>query len=420
MSGITPLGQNWKTVREQLLAGRSGVRFMSDWSEIDRLRTRVGAPVPDFQVPEHYPRKKLRSMGRLARMAARASELALLDAGLLESPLLTDGSMGLAYGSAYGSAPAIETFAGKVYENKTTRGLSGREYFQWMGHTAPANLMQFFEIRGRTIPTSSACTSGSQGIGYGYETIASGKQKLMLTGGAEELSATIAVVFDCLLAASTANDAPGSTPRPFDAKRDGIVIGEGAATLVLERLEHAVARGVRIHATIEGFGTNSDGQHMTNPDPASMERVMRLALEDAGIDPKVVGYISAHATGTDVGDVAESIATHAVFGENVPISSLKGHLGHTLGACGSIEAWLAIEMMREGWFAPTLNLDVLDPRCAKLDYIMGEPREIETEWIMSNNFAFGGVNTSLIFRRWPSSGREAGNGKDGPSCPTSN
>ena len=225
-------------------------------------------------------------------------------------------------------------------------------------------------------------------------------QTIMLAGGGEELCPTEAVVFDTLFATSTTNDTPEQTPRPFDKQRDGLVIGEGACTLILEELEHAQARGATIYAELVGFGTNSDGQHVTQPNAETMEVAIRLALKDAKLSPQDIGYISAHGTATDRGDIAETTATHAVFGANTPISSLKSYTGHTLGACGSLEAWTSIQMMNEGWFAPTLNLNEVDPECGELDYIKGDIRQLETQYVMSNNFAFGGINTSLIFKRW--------------------
>jgi 3-oxoacyl-[acyl-carrier-protein] synthase II len=196
------------------------------------------------------------------------------------------------------------------------------------------------------------------------------------------------------------NDKPELTPRPFDANRDGLVLGEGAGTLVLEELEFAKARGAKILAELVGFGTNSDGTHVTNPNSATMAQAMRLALEDAKLPPEAIGYVNAHGTATAQGDVAESNATSQVFGERMPFSSLKSYMGHTLGACGALEAWMTIEMQREKWFAPTLNLETIDPKCGALDYIKGDGRVLDTEFVMSNNFAFGGINTSLIFRRW--------------------
>jgi 3-oxoacyl-[acyl-carrier-protein] synthase II len=269
-----------------------------------------------------------------------------------------------------------------------------------MGHTAPVNLGVFLGVTGRILTTSSACTSGSQGIGYAFETIRSGHQVAMIAGGAEELCVTEAAVFDTLFATSVRNDAAETTPRPFDAERDGLVLGEGAGTLILEELEHARARGATIYAEVVGFGTNSDGCHVTHPNPVTMQIAMELALADAGLPGSAIGYINAHGTGTDHGDIAESHATARVFGNRVPVSSLKSYMGHTLGACGALEAWMSIEMMRAGWFAPTINLTKVDPRCADLDYIVSEGRERQCEYVMSNNFAFGGINTSLIFRQY--------------------
>jgi 3-oxoacyl-[acyl-carrier-protein] synthase II len=268
-----------------------------------------------------------------------------------------------------------------------------------MGHTTAVNIGVYFGLKGRVIPTSSACTSGSQGIGYAYEAIRFGKQTMMVAGGAEELCVTEAAVFDTLFATSTRNDAPKTTPSPFDRDRDGLVIGEGACTLVLEELEHARARGAYIHAEIAGFGSNSDGDHVTHPNTNTMELAMRLALEDAQLAPQAIGYVNAHGTATELGDIAESQATRRLFGNGVPFSSMKGHLGHTLGACGAIESWLTIRMLHGGWFAPTLNLRKIDSRCGEVDYITGGGRALQCEYAMNNNFAFGGINTSLIFRR---------------------
>jgi 3-oxoacyl-[acyl-carrier-protein] synthase II len=401
MAGLCALGQDWPGIREKLRTGESGVRAIPEWEHYEGLRTRLAATVSDFSVPSHYARKKTRSMGRVALLATRATELALGDAGLLDSPLLSDGSTGIAFGSTSGSPPAMEIYAKAFATNHSVRGIAATDYVQLMSHTCAANLAQFFGITGRILPTCSACTSGSQGIGYGYETIRFGRQTIMVTGGAEELHAIDAAVFDIMFATSTRNQEPTRSPRPFDVDRDGLVVGEGAATLVLEELEHARARGARIRAEVVGFGTNCDGRHITSPDPNGMRGAIALALEDARLTPDQIGYVNAHGTATEQGDIAESIATHQVFRRAVPISSLKSYFGHALGACGSLEAWLTIEMMRENWFAPTLNLDRVDSRCTPLDYLQHKPRELHVERVMSNNFAFGGVNTSLIFRRWP-------------------
>jgi 3-oxoacyl-[acyl-carrier-protein] synthase II len=399
MAGLSPIGQDWETARAAIEANRGGVRRMPEWERIDGMTTWLGAPVADFEQPAHYSRKALRTMGRVALLGVRATELALADAGLAGSALLADGETGVAYGSTIGSPPDAVDFA-LMLERGTTRGVNATKYLKMMSHTAAINIGVFFGLRGRIVPTSSACTSGSQGVGFGYESIRFGRSRIMLCGGSEELSPTQAIVFDTLGEASRRNDEPHATPRPFDRGRDGLVIGEGAATLVLEDLDSARARGARIYAEVVGFGTNSDGEHVTQPRVESMSAVMRLALADAGIDAAAIGYVNAHGTATAIGDVAESKAMAAVFGPRVPTSSLKGHLGHTLGACGALEAWLTIEMMRARRFAPTLNLQQVDPECAPLDYVIGLPRELDCAYVMSNNFAFGGVNTSLVFRRW--------------------
>jgi 3-oxoacyl-[acyl-carrier-protein] synthase II len=278
------------------------------------------------------------------------------------------------------------------------QGVTATSYVQMMAHTTAVNVGVFFGLKGRILPTSSACTSGSQAIGYGYETIQQGKQTLMLCGGAEELSGPGVAVFDTLFATSTRNDEASLTPRPFDRDRDGLVVGEGAATLVLEEYEHARARGARIYAEVVGFACNSDGNHITQPTSETMATAMQMALRDAALSSDAIGYVSAHGTATDRGDIAESHATANVLGHRMPISSMKSYVGHTLGACGALESWWAVEMMRHGWFAPTINLNDPDPACAELDYITGNGRTMRVEHVMNNNFAFGGINTSLIFR----------------------
>lgn len=398
--GLTALGHDWPTIEARLRARQSGVRRMPEWDDITSMNTRLAAPVADYQLPQHYTRKRTRSMGPVARMSTRASEQALADAGLLDDPVLKGGRTGIAYGACAGSARDVVAF-GLLGAERSMRHINAGSYVRMMSHTGAVNISVFFGITGRTIPSASACTSGSQAIGFAMEAIQAGKQDVMVAGGAEELSIGTTGAFDRLYATSTRNDQPEATPRPFDRDRDGLVVGEGAATLILEDLEHAQARGAPIHAEVVGFGTNTDGAHITQPQMENMVRVMHLALDDAGLEPHAIGYVSAHGTATDRGDVAESQATHEVFGQRMPVSSLKSYFGHTLGACGSLEAWLGIEMMRSGWFAPTINLQHVDPECAPLDYIKGVGRALDIEYFMSNNFAFGGINTSLIFRRWP-------------------
>lgn len=399
MGGVTAFGESWAEVSARLKNYQNAVRKMPEWEVYDGLHTLLGAPADSFTVPPHYTRKRIRSMGRVSLMSTRATELALEQAGLIDDPVLTSGDTGIAYGSSTGSTGPVSEFATMLTE-KHTSNITGTTYVQMMPHTTAVNTGLFFGLKGRVIPTSSACTSGSQAIGYAYEAIRHGYQTVMVAGGAEELCPSEAAVFDTLFATSQRNDAPAMTPSPFDVNRDGLVIGEGAGTLILEELEHARARGATIFGEIVSFATNCDAAHITQPQRETMQICMARALSAAGLAPSDIGYISAHGTATDRGDMAESLATAEIYGNRTPISSLKSYFGHTLGACGALEAWMSLQMMREGWFAPTLNLRTPDAQCGDLDYIMETSRAIDCEFLQSNNFAFGGINTSLVIKRW--------------------
>jgi 3-oxoacyl-[acyl-carrier-protein] synthase II len=395
---VTALGNDWKTIRAAMERGETATRTMKDWERYTGVNTRLAAPIPAFSADSRYPRKKTRTMGTVALMAVAATEQAIESAGLREDAVLKEGRTGIAYGSSFGSPAPVMAFA-ELMTQGFSKSLNASSYIQMMSHTAAVNIGLFFGITGRIIPTSSACTSGSQAIGYAYEAIQAGKADVMIAGGAEELDVTQAAVFDTLFATSTTNDAPGTSPRPYDRDRDGIVIGEGATTLILEERGRAIARGAPIFAEILGFACNSDGDHVTQPKAETMATVLRMALADAGLAADAIGFVSGHGTATEWGDIAESQATQVVLGSTAKIHSLKSYFGHTLGACGALEAWLGIEMMRDGWFPPTANLVNVDERCAPLDYLIGAPRHLDVEYLMSNNFAFGGINTSLIFGR---------------------
>jgi 3-oxoacyl-[acyl-carrier-protein] synthase II len=398
MGGLTALGGTWPEIRTRMEAGETGTRHMHEWERLVDLNTKLGSAIDWFDHTTAYPRKTARSMGRVAVMALSAAEKALAEAGLTGNPVLQSGRAGVACGSSFGATEPVQDFANFMATGKAG-GLNATSYIRMMSHTAPVNIGIHLGLTGRVITTSSACTSGSQGIGYAYESVRHGQADIMLAGGAEQLCPTMAVVFDTLFATSTRNDTPKTASRPYDKSRDGLVIGEGAAILVLEELEHARARGAVPLAEIVSFATNSDGAHVTQPQAETQAAMMREALAAAGLSQSDIGFISGHGTATDTGDVAEAKATHEVYGERTPFHSLKGHFGHTLGACGAIEAWLSIAMMRDGWFPPTANLTEVDPRCAPLDYMMHEPRRLNIEHFVSNNFAFGGLNTSLVFRR---------------------
>ena len=393
--GLTsPIGDTFDEASQSLQTGRHGIRAMPEWDRIGDLRTKL-AGVSNLPLKGRYPRKKIRSMGRVSLLATYASEVAIADAGL-DPELVSSGRVGLAYGSTTGSSDAMEEFCGTLFTNYSLRGLSANSYLKMMSHTCAANLALFFGIRGRIIPTCSACTSGAQAIGYAYESVKYGLQEIMIAGGAEEIHFASAATFDLMFATSAGyNDRPDASPRPFEKARDGLVIGEGAGTVILESYERAVARGARIYAELLGYGTNCDGLHVTAPSEVGMAGAMELSLADAGLSPDVIDYVNAHGTATEIGDIAESQATRKIFGRAVPISSTKSYTGHTLGACGALEAIFSLAMMRDRFLAPTRNLDVIDPRCGELDYVR-ERRDADPKIIMSNNFAFGGVNTSMI------------------------
>ena len=393
MALTSPLGSDIKSSFESLLKFENCINYDKNLDQYKRLNTRLSAYVKDFKIPETYNRKVLRTMGPVSMMAVRTAELALEDAGLLGDEIITNGETGVSYGSSAGSLDAIIDFYGMQID-KEVKGLNSGSYVKMMPHTAAVNISLYFKTIGRLITSSTACTSGSIGIGYAYEAIKNGYQTVMIAGGGDEMHPTEIAIFDTLYATSQKNETPKLTPSPFDKNRDGLVIGEGAGTLILEEYEHAKARGAKIYAEIIGFGTSTDGTHITNPNRKTMGRALDLALKCADLSPDKIGYVNAHGTATIQGDIAETNATEEIFKREVPISSTKSYTGHTLGACGAIEAILSIEMMHKGWFHPTLNLNEVDIECGNLDYIKGEGREIKTNYVMSNNFAFGGINSS--------------------------
>ena len=397
MGIASPLGSTVKDAFMRLKTYENCVQFWEKLTEYDRLNSALGAPVIGFEAPSHFTRKITRTMGRISVMAVKTAEDALIDANLLGDEIVK--TAGVSYGSSMGSMDALLDFYSMCIDKKV-KLLNSGSYIKMMPQTAAVNISLYFKTNGRLIPTSTACTSGSMGIGYAYEAIKDGYQNIMIAGGAEEIHPTQVGVFDALYATSTKNKTPELTPRPFDKERDGLVIGEGAGTLILEEYESAIKRGAKIYAEIAGFATNTDGDHITNPNKDKMADVMKLALKSANLKPSDIGYINAHGTGTINGDIAESKAVEEVFGKNnVPISTIKSYTGHTLGACGAIEAILSIMMMKNKWFSPNLNLKNVDENCGELDYIMHEGRNLDIDYIMTNNFAFGGINTSLILKR---------------------
>ena len=396
MGAVSPLGNTVDAAFARLKTFENCVQALGELGEYTGLNTRLGCRTA-FERPAHWTRKTTRTMGDVSMYALAATEQAIAESGLDEATI-QGGRTGVAYGSCSGSIPALLDFY-SMLKTKEVAGITSGTYIKLMPQTTACNLSVHFRTHGRLVPTGTACTSGSLAIGNAVELLRWGVQDVMIAGGAEEFSPTQVAVFDTLYATSLRNDEPRATPAPYDVDRDGLVIGDGAATFVLEEYEHARARGAAILAEVMGFAETTDGTHVTNPNAETMAGALTGALRDAGLDAAAVGYVSGHGTATKAGDVAETAATRAAFGRAVPISSIKSYTGHTLGACGALEAAMVVKSLQTGWYPPTLNLRHVDPACAELDYVTGDGRTLDIEYAMSNNFAFGGVNTSLVFRR---------------------
>jgi len=397
MGVVSPLGNSVDSLMEGLAQGRSAVKRMDDWSVYKGLHSLVGAPAV-LENERQIPRQSRRSMGRLSIFAAQAATQAVEDAGLDADAVASDRT-GCVVGSTMGSAASItETFE-LVLPERDIAQLPSTKFFQCVSHTAAMNISQYLGITGTVLAPSAACASGLQALGVGFDLIRSGRQDRVLCGGAEELHPTVTGSFDVLFATSShRNDSPKTTPRPFDRDRDGLVCGEGAGILVLEEMEQALARGAKIHAEVLGFATCGSGAHISQSNADAMVRCLRQVLEESGVQPLEIDYISAHATATEHGDVEEAKALKELFGDAVPVSSLKGHMGHTLGASGAIELIASLEMMKQGVVYPTLNLDNIDPECGGIRHVV-QPLEKTVDVVLKNSFAFGGINAALVCRK---------------------
>lgn len=403
MGNISPLGCGMASLMTGLLQGETGVRPMPDLRQVGGIRARVGSRVTGVD-PLAIPRKFRRSMSDMSVYATLAAYEALGQAGLQSSDC-ESGKMGLCIGSTIGSPIANETFFRELFEHASVEHIRTTFFFKIMSHSCAANLAQVLGIRGRILSPSSACATGCQAIGYGAELIALGKQEHMLCGGTDEFHPLTVATFDMINAASIQyNDRPLETPRPFDAARDGVVCGEGCGIVVLESLSSARKRGAEILGEVMGFATTSDPSSIANPDSEAMADCMHLALKDAGLSPGAVDYVNAHATGTERGDAAEGRAIDQVFGEKVSVSSLKGHLGHTMAASGAIELLATVEMMNRGVLIPTRNLASPDMDCGKLNFVRKKESK-EATVAIKNSFAFGGVNSSIVLGRYQDDGQ---------------
>ena len=393
---VTPIGYSVAEMMDGLEAGVCATRVMAEgWNRFGRLRCQVGAPV-EVRNPMAIPRQFRRTMSRMSIFAVQASLQALEHAGIAAAGIPTNVRFGCIMGSTTGSPEATTQSYETLFAKNDYTLLGAAEFFRCISHTVALNVAQFLGVKGVVSATSAACASGLQAIGAAYDQIRLGRQNVVICGGAEELHETTVGSFDILYAASSKyNDTPSRTPRPFDADRDGLVCGEGAGVMVLESYDHAVQRGAHILAEVVGYHTCNNGTHVSQSDDASMVTCMNTALESAGLRPMDIGYVNAHATGTPQGDLAEARAIGSVFGDSIPVSSLKGHMGHTLGGSGAIELAATLEMMHRGIVYPTRNLEKVDPGCSGIRLMQSRmPHQFSA--FLKNSFAFGGINAAIV------------------------
>lgn len=402
VGAVSPYGIGVPIFMEKLFKGESAIVNMKDkWApNINDLMCYVGAPLSEPLNEKDIPRKFRKTMGKTAILSYLAVKEALTMSGI-DDRMFASGRLGVSFGSSTGSAESTERFFVEHLNTKSARSLPSGIFFQVMSHTSAANIAQAFNINGRVISPNSACSSSAQAIGVAYEMIQCGHQDIMLCGGSDELHVTTSASFDMVQAASYKyNDNPTSTPRPFDKDRDGTVCGEGAGCIILESETSAINRGAKVYGEVVGFATNASGVHMAHADGNSIVRCILDALKSAGLNPNDIDYINAHATGTVIGDGSEAEAIGVVFKSNkVPVSSFKGHFGHTLGASGVLELIAVLKMIETDSVIPTLNLNEPDEKCRHLNHVRKiENRKINI--IIKNSFAFGGINTVLIIKRY--------------------
>ena len=400
-SAITPIGHTKEDIVNSLVHGISGVKPLREDDLLSRyIHSKVFGTV-DYPIAYDFKRVYRKTMGPVAYYACQVAKEVFETAGL-DSDFMTSGRLGVAFGSIHGS-PTVQRGIYKTFfggDRSEYAAIGAVDYLKSMVHTTAVNITKMFGITGRVISSSTACTTSSQSIGYGYEAVKYGMQDAMLCGGADEYDTTTIAVFDNLLACSTGfNETPHLTPRPFDVSRDGLVVGEGAGAVLLEEYEFARKRGAHILAEVIGFACNNNGGDLILPNLNGITQTIRLCLQDASLPATAVDLVSAHATATKMGDVIEAQAIHAVYKDSPQVIALKSYMGHTMATCGAIETILTLYMMAEGFIAPTLNLHEIDERCGMIRHVQ-KLVEQNIRIAAIQNFAFGGVNTSLIIKKF--------------------
>lgn len=400
-SAISPIGRSKEDIINSLTHGVSGVKKIRDDGLLSEYINSGVYGTIDYDIDFDFERKYRKTMGPVSFYACQVAKEVIERSGL-DTDFITSGRLGVAFGSTHGS-PTVQRSIYEKFFSGSKEGfakIGAVDYLKSMVHTTAVNITKMFGITGRVISSSTACTTSSQSIGYGYEAIKFGLQDAMLCGGADEYDTTTVAVFDNLLACSVEfNETPHMTPRPFDVQRDGLVVGEGGGAVMLEEYEFAKKRGANILAEVIGFDCKNNGGDLILPNIDGIIQAINAGLDTAKISPKDVDFVSAHATATKMGDIIEAQAIHKVYGDSPYVAGLKGYIGHTMGTCGVLETIFAIHMMHERIIAPTLNLNEVDKRCAMINHVT-ELMEKEINIATIQNFAFGGVNTSLFIKKF--------------------
>ena len=399
---VTPVGLDTETSWEGLIAGKSGIGPITQFDD-KVIPTQIAGEVKGFDAAKYIEAKEIKKMDRFIHLALAASQMAMDDAKLVISPENAD-HIGVIAGAGIGGLPAIER-SYRAYMEKGYRRITPFFIPMAIINELAGHISMRFGAKGPNISVVTACATGTHSIGDAFKWIQRGDADAMIAGGAEATICPLAVGgFNAMKALSTRNSEPERASRPFDAQRDGFVMGEGAGLVILEDLEFAQKRGARILAEVIGYGASGDAYHITSPAPngEGAARCMSLAIKDAGISPAEIGYINAHGTSTKYGDELETMAIKTVFGDHartVPISSTKSMTGHLLGAAGGVEAVISILALERGILPPTINLENPDPEC-DLDYIPNTARKKQVDIAISNSFGFGGTNATLVFRKF--------------------
>jgi len=404
MGAVTPVGHDAASTWESVVEGRSGVAPITSF-DVSDLDTHFAAEVKGFDPRDHFDARDARRLERFIQFAVVAAREAIADAGLIMDEE-TGSRTAVIVGSGIGGISTLVEQV-RVLDRRGPGRISPLLIPRLLPNSAPAQIAIEFGIKGPNMAILSACATGSHAIGEAWAMIRHGVVDAALCGGSEAVILPLTIAgFNAMGALSTRNEDPAHASRPFDAQRDGFVIGEGAGILVLEELERALARGAHIHAELVGYGASADAYHITAPpeDGGGAVAAMRRALDAAGLSPAEIDYINAHGTSTPLNDACETRAVKALFGHHayeLPISSTKGTMGHLLGAAGAVEALICCKALETGIIPPTINYSVPDPEC-DLDYVPNKARRVLIRTAMSNSFGFGGHNAVLIFQRWDS------------------